>query len=226
MTEEEEFFAWLDGELSSADAARVEARVAADPALVAEANAHRAMNAGLRNAFAPVMTPRTDVIDLADRRAQRDRRAPASLPQWAAIAATLVLGIGLGTVVDERGRREGPVALHGGRMVAASTLDRALTAQLASADQRGATTRVGLTFRNQQGDLCRSFSDSTASGVACRTGDDWRIEGLYRAHAADEGEYRMAAGADPRLAALVDSIIAGEPLDAGGEAAAKQSGWK
>jgi hypothetical protein len=36
----------------------------------------------------------------------------------------------------------------------------------------------------------------------------------------------MAAGSDPRLAALVDDMIAGEPLDGAGEAAARQAGWR
>ena len=229
MTDEEEFFAWLDGELSADDAARVEARVAADPALAAEADAHRAMRADLREAFAPVMTPRGAVIDFVAKRSERTertRRAPVGLPQWAAIAATLVVGLGLGTMVNGQSGSDAPVALEGGQMVAAAALDRTLTRQLASADQQGNATRIGLTFRNRQGNLCRTFTGSAVSGLACRDGRHWRIEGLYGASGTASGDYRMAAGADPRLAALVDGMIAGEPLDAAGEAAAKQSGWR
>jgi hypothetical protein len=36
----------------------------------------------------------------------------------------------------------------------------------------------------------------------------------------------MAAGVDPNLAALIDATIAGEPLDAAGERAAQQQGWR
>jgi len=36
----------------------------------------------------------------------------------------------------------------------------------------------------------------------------------------------MAAGMDPNLAALVDSTIAGEPLDATAEKAARDKGWR
>ena len=226
MTEEEEFFAWLDGELAPAEAARVEARVAADSALAAEAKAHRAMTAGLRAAFAPVMTPKSEVVDFAAKRAEQSRRRSAGLPQWAAIAATLAVGIGLGTMVDQRRADGSPVALEGGQMVAAASLDRTLTRQLASAEQQGKAMRIGLTFRNQQGELCRTFSGSAATGLACRDGDNWRIEGLYGTSEAKAGDYRMAAGADPRLGALVDSMIEGEPLDATAEAAAKQSGWR
>ncbi|MBT8409277.1 MAG: hypothetical protein KJN93_06605, partial [Alphaproteobacteria bacterium] len=55
MTEEEEFFAWLDGELDADAAARVAARVEADPALRTLADEHRAMTHDLRAAFDPVM---------------------------------------------------------------------------------------------------------------------------------------------------------------------------
>ena len=224
MTEEEEFFAWLDGELPAADAARVEARVAASPTLTAEAGAHRAMGAGLRAAFEPVMTPHTPVASFVERRSERVR--PIGVPQWAAMAATLVIGIGLGTVVGAGGETASPIVVDGGQMVAAASLDRTLTRQLASTDQQGSTTRVGLTFRNQQGSLCRTFSDKAASGLACRSGSGWRIEGLYGASGSSGGAYRMAAGSDPRVTALIDGMIVGEPLDAAGEASAMQSGWK
>lgn len=226
MTEEDEFFAWLDGELEPADAARVAARVAADPALASEAEAHRALAGELRDAFDPVMTPRSEVIDLAARRALRTRHVPGGVGQWAAIAATLVVGIGLGTMVSGNGRSGSPVAIEGSRMVAAAALDEALTQQLASAGRPGDATRIGLTFRNRQGEMCRSFSGDIASGVACRSGSDWEIEGLYGQSGTTAGNYRMAASGDPRIAALVDGMIAGDPLDVAGEAAAKQSGWR
>ena len=226
---EEEFFAWLDGELTPAEAARVEARVAASPALTAEARTHRAMATKLRAAFDPVTTAKSEVADLAAERAERaarPARRPATIPQWAAIAATLVLGIGLGTMVNRAGEERSPLAIERGSVVAAAALDQALTQQLASADQRSVATRIGLTFRNDQGRLCRTFSDSAANGLACRHDDDWRIEGLHSASGESTGDYRMASGADPRLAALVDGMIAGEPLDAEGEQAARASGWK
>jgi hypothetical protein len=116
--------------------------------------------------------------------------------------------------------------LDGGRLVAAAALERALTRQLASVDQRRDATRIGLTFRNAEGGLCRTFTASAASGLACRDGARWRIEGLYGAGGASGGDYRMAAGADPRLAALVEGTIRGEPLDAAAEAAAMKSGWR
>jgi hypothetical protein len=111
-------------------------------------------------------------------------------------------------------------------MIADGELREALDTQLASAASPGQPTRIGLTFRNQAAALCRSFEGESASGLACRDGKAWRIEGLYGANASRQGDYRMAAGADPRLSALIDSTIAGDPLDAAGERAALAKGWR
>jgi hypothetical protein len=52
------------------------------------------------------------------------------------------------------------------------------------------------------------------------------LRGLFAAPQGQESEYRMAAGMDPNLAALVDSTIAGEPFDAAAEQAARRKNWK
>ena len=229
MTDEEEFFAWLDGELDSGAAARVEARVAADPALTEQARAHRALGQELRGAFDPVLAaPVPDRIAAPpiDFLAARGRHSSPRLgiPQWAAMAATLALGVGLGTVAGDRGGA--PVTIDGGRMVAAAALGDALDTQLASASEPRGAMRIGLSFRDRNNALCRSFQGEGASGLACRDGNQWRIEGMYGAEAPAASDYRMAAGSDPRLAALIDSVIAGEPLDAAGERAALANGWR
>ncbi len=235
MTDEEEFFAWLDGELDGEAAAKVAARVAADPVLGEQARAHRALGEQLRGAFDPLMTApapdrsffdqhSTPPIDLAAARERRTARR-LGVPQWAAIAATLVFGIGLGSLVGDRGG-QGPVAITDGRMLAAANLETALDTQLASAETTRQATRIGLSFRDKSGALCRSFEGEGAAGLACRDDNEWRIEGLYGASGGSQGDYRMAAGGDSRLAALIDSTIAGEPLDADGERAAQANGWR
>ena len=232
---DEKFFAWLDGELSGAEAAEMESRVAADPRLAQLAEQHRAVASRLRSAFdtvaeAPVperlsqvLRPEGEVVDFAERREDRERRRPAFLPQWAAMAATLVVGLFVGMMVREPGGA--PVELQGGGIYATATLDGALDAQLASAPD-DSDLRIGVTFRNQEGAICRSFTGKQATGLACRDGDRWRVSGLFPAPEGQSGEYRMAAGMDPNLAALIDSTIAGEPLDATQERAAKQRGWR
>lgn len=232
MTDEELFYAWLDGELRGEEAEQIAARVAADPALTAKADRHRALAANLRGAFDPILNdaapaPRfgaAEVIDLGAKRAERDtRRASFGIPQWAAMAATLAIGIVAGQFVNNRSGA--PIESRDGRRVAAASLDRALDAQLASAEGNG-RVRVGLTFRDREGGICRSFTDEGTSGLACREGGDWRVEGLFAAPSGQQGDYRMAAGEDPRLADLIDERIAGEPFDAAAEKAARDRGWR
>ena len=229
MTEDEKFFAWLDGELAPAEAADMEAKVAADTQLRQLAEQHRARGAQLRRAFDPIagaplperlqVRPSADVIDFVA--AKRARTMP-SLPQWAAMAATLALGIFVGTMVPQRDRA--PVDVQGGKIYVAAALNEALDTQLASAP--AGNVRIGLTFRDQAGEICRSFTASASSGLACRNGGRWQLKGLFAAPEDQGSDYRMAAGMDPNLAALVDSAMAGEPLDAAAEKAAKDKDWE
>ncbi len=232
MIEDEQFFAWLDGELDDEAAIRVAAQVAANPELSARAEQHRRFAAGLRTAFEPVIEdamapPQFEagrVIDLGAQVTARDRgRSWFGIPQWAAMAATLALGLVVGNMVGERS--DAPVSNRNGSLVAAAALDQALDQQLASAGSTG-TVRLGLTFRDRRGSICRSFHDGAASGLACRDNGDWQIRGLFQGAEGQASDYRMAAGDDPRLAALIDETIAGEPFDAAAERTALQSGWR
>ena len=236
MTNDEEFFAWLDGELSGDEAARMESKVATDPRLSELAEQHRALSSRLRSAFDTVSEAplperlveaaspqRSEVVDFPRHRRERERRGWASLPQWAAMAATLVIGLFVGQMVREPANA--PVELDREGIYAAAALDQALDAQLASAPEAG-DVRIGLTFRDQGGAICRSFTGEQASGLACRDGERWRVRGLFAAPEGQSTDYRMAAGTDPNLAALVDSTIAGEPFDASQERNAQQRGWR
>ena len=234
MVSNEVFFAWLDGELSGDEAARVEAEVAADPELARLADEHRSLHAQLKGAFDPLASESPPahlldairespkVIDFASAKRAREGRRWPSLPQLAAMAATLALGIFAGTIIPERSG--GPVEVQGGKLYAAAALGDALDTQLASAP--AGDVRIGMTFRDQAGAVCRSFTQSAASGLACREGGRWQLRGMFAAPEGQGGQYRMAAGMDPNLANLVDSTIAGEPFDATQEKAAKAKGWR
>lgn len=232
MEEDEEFFAWLDGELDREAAERVAARVAASPTLAARAGQHRKIAAGLREAFGPVMKAdaeppafeRTKVIDFGAIVAERRPKWLAG-SQWAAMAATLAVGLVAGAMIGGRGGTDSPVAIERGRLVAAAGLEQALDTWLASASVM-ADARIGLTFRDSSGRICRSFSKATVSGLACREGEHWRIRGLFQGSEGQTGDYRMAAGENPRLAALIDETIAGEPFDAAQEKAARDRNWQ
>lgn len=233
MSVDEKFFAWLDGELEPAEAAEMEARVAADPELKELAEQHRALKSTLRGAFDPIanspvpehlqaaLHPAADVIDFGVARERRARRIP-SIPQWTALAATLAVGVVAGTLIPQSGNA--PVAVESGKIYATSILGHALDTELASAP--AGDVRIGLTFRDRSGAICRSFSESQSSGLACRSGGRWQLRGLFAAPEGQSSDYRMAAGMDPNLAALVGSAMVGEPLDGAAEKAAKDKGWR
>jgi hypothetical protein len=230
---DEKFFAWLDGELDGAEAAEVAARVTADAELSARAAEHRALAGRLRAAFAPVAAapvPERIAAPLTSRQARpisiagrRERRFGA-VPQWAGIAATLALGLFVGTLIAS-GNDSAPVEARGGAIYAAGSLDTALERQLGSAGSEG-DVRVGLTFRDKSGTICRSFTGVAASGLACREGDDWQLRGLFAAPEGQGGDYRMAAGQDPMLTELIDSAIAGAAFNADQETKARERGWR
>ncbi len=180
MTEDEKFFAWLDGELTDEDGAEVARRIASDPELAELAKQHRAMQERLKGAFdpiaearvpdrlsSPIRRPEADVVDLAAAKRAREQRRPWTLVprEWPAMAATLVAGILLGLTLQQRG--DAPVTMEGGKLYAASALDQALSTELASAPAN-ADVRIGVTFRDQSGAICRSFAQDRSSGLACR----------------------------------------------------------
>ncbi|HUG45644.1 MAG TPA: anti-sigma factor [Sphingomicrobium sp.] len=242
MTSDEKFFAWLDGELDGAEAAEMEAEVASDPRLSRLAKEHRALAARLRSAFdqlaeAPVperlaeslRRPTADVADFAAVAAARERRrrdwvrSRQSLPQWAAMAATLVFGVVIGTLVAQPD--SSPLEVEGAALYASASLDKALDSRLASAPAKG-DVRIGLTFRDHGGSICRSFAAAQASGLACREDGRWQVRGLFAAPEGQASDYRMASGVDPNLAALIDSTMASEPFDAAMESSARDKGWR
>jgi hypothetical protein len=231
MIDDEKFFAWLDGELGPVEAAEVEAKVASDPQLQRLAQQHRALGRQLAGAFAPIaeapvperleaaVRPSAQLLDFAE--AKRRRTLPP-VAQFAAMAATLAIGLFIGMRIPESA--SGPVEVQGGKLYAAGALSGALDTRLASAPF--GDVRIGLTFRNQAGEICRSFTQPASSGLACRENGRWQVRGMFAAPEGQGTDYRMAAGMDPNLAALVDSTMAGEPFGAAQERAARQRGWK
>jgi len=240
MVEDETFFAWLDGELLPQEAARIEAEVAADPRLSRLAEQHRAMTAGLRNAFGQIAAqpvpqqlrdpsgPGADVISFADARERQPVRKASSLwVQLGALAATLVVGIVAGNMLtgSTMGGSSSPIATEAGQLVASAELDNALSVRLASMPAETGP-RIGVTFRDKTGSICRTFEDKAASGLACREDGDWHIRSLFQAPEGQSTDYRMASGPDPRLMEEVDAAIQGEPFDAAQEKSAMKKGWR
>jgi hypothetical protein len=249
--------AFMDGTLedeSLIDA--IEAAINADPALAARAEALAEgddLAPLVRDAFAPVLTAAVperlmavvapaasggggEVVDFAAARAARmappvpanDSGGGWRWPQFAAMAASLVLGVVIGGPLLTGG---GETAPAGGSLVLASAdlgamLDSAPSGQKVDLASLG-TGEVVLTFRNADGQLCRQFmlegAGGTSDALACAGGTGegrWQVE-AYGRRAAPVGEMKLAGGdAAPAVVAAVDAMIASDPL-IGADAAAE-----
>jgi anti-sigma factor RsiW len=184
--DDETLMAYADGELDAAARAAVEAAIAADAALAQRVARHRELRERLHAAFDPVLSeplperllasargaPRTgDVMPLRARSAPR-----GSWPQWAAIAASLVIGVLSGALLPHPGAESGPIVARNGQMLASGVLASALSRQLASTQPPNAAVRIGVSFRTRDGVYCRTFvlEDAAAlAGLACHERAAW-----------------------------------------------------
>jgi len=246
---EETLMAYADGELDAATRANIEAAMHEDPEIGKRVAQHRALREAMRGAFSSVLDEpvperliaaargqtaagQAAVVDLtAAREAARPKVSAALRWQPAAIAASLLLGFGIGFLAwhGSGGALIKPGA--GGGFVASAALAEALSTQLSDDRVAVRVAITGLSFRNKSGDYCRTFSltgNDASSGLACREGINWRIMALAQVPhaAANSGNFRTAASQDsPAIRAAVEASIEGEPLDHAGEIAARQAGW-
>jgi hypothetical protein len=239
---DETVMAYADGELDVATRAALEAAMATDPQLAQRVARHQALRGRLRAALDPVLDeplPQRLLASVQSAPAQRrpagiplpHRAAPRwSWPQWGAIAASLVGGALLGPLLLRT--PAGAVLSRDGQVLASGALARALGEQLASNQPPGTPVQIGVSFRARNGDYCRTFvlrDGSALAGLACRGQQAWQLEVLAHGQAppAAAAGYRPAGSALPAsVTHTLDELIAGEPLDAGAEAAARARGWR
>jgi anti-sigma factor ChrR (cupin superfamily) len=252
--DDETLIAYADGELDAARRVEVEAAVEADPALAERLARHRALRERIAGAYAGVADepapdalaaviaaggPKSagEVIDLAARRAAREKPADAPARAWtwkqaAAMAACLALGVAVAWPLWRGGGgAPAPIRLDRDGMVAQGELARALSTRLASDETTAEAVKVGLSFKDRDGYYCRTFQTPGAAataGLACRQGELWRVRVAAQARPeAASGPFRTAASPiPPAVQAAVDAAIAGDTLDAKGEADARARGWK
>ena len=246
---DEVLMAYADGELDASTRAAVEAAMASDPEMARRISQHKALRNRVSSALNKVLdepvparllaaarnehpsgrpsTREGNVMPLRRRQAQR-----WTWPQWTAIAASLIIGVIAGRVALMRPGIPGPIAMRGGRVIAGGVLADALSDQLVAAQSTADPVRIGVSFRSKAGEYCRTFAlarPAPLAGLACRTGDDWRVRVLARTESARGGSdtYRQAASPmPPAVVAAVGNLIAGEPLDAQAEATARGQHWQ
>lgn len=232
---DETLAAFADGELESTVAAQVAAAVAADPALAAKVEAHRALKARLASHYAPLaeqaLPPHLtallsgaqqrdddsggEVISFAAARQQRGlvpvlrRWGPIAGP---ALAASLVLAV----LQPWKGSPDG---------YADPALATVLETQLAANQPAGAETRILLSFERESGGLCRAWRGETEGGIACRDESGWKVEQQFALGGAQSSEFRQA-GSESDLLAAAQDMAAGGALDAAQEQAARKRNWQ
>lgn len=226
--------AYVDGELDALTARRLEKAMQADPALAERVAAERALRARIGGAYAPLldatvpdsMAALLGNVDtsLAER---RERRDPAPGRRWGvaqlgAMAASLVIGVLVGPTILGAGGGGGPVRQQGDTLVASGALADALETQLASANGPDKAVRIGLTYRDRNGALCRTFDGAALGGIACRADGAWQLRWTRSGKAAQD--YRQAGSGE--INAIAAEMMAGQPVDAAGEADLMKNGWK
>lgn len=252
---DEELMAFVDGQLSGDEAARIEAAIAADPALAKRIEAERRLRTVLRRHYDPIAEEpvpaswtamiaaaatqdeaekRLKVISLASFRAKRAEQAareaadagrPRPFAQRWGTGIAIAASLVLGLFVGSQVTSNGPVRERNGALVASGTLATGLDAQLASAGDEGAV-RILTSFQRQGGDYCRVFASQGMSGIACKDKAGWVLERTINGAAAQGSEYRQAGSAEMELMTAAQDMAQGAPLDAEQEKAAKAKGWR
>lgn len=236
-----EIQAYVDGELAPDAAARIEAAVLADVLVAARVERERRLRSMLRGAYQPVLdepVPQRLRALLDEGAAAADGTAGnvvAMHPRRAAPAArwrvpAMALAASVAALAVSMWMRPGaPVQMEDGALLARGTFARELDMALASAPARDVATTVGLTFRDADGRICRSFAnaDIALAGLACREGDRWVLPVVSRLATREAGEIRQASSAMPDdVQAAVDARLRGDVFDAEQERAARDAGWR
>jgi hypothetical protein len=238
--DDETLMAFADGELDEAKRAEISAAIERDPDLARRVAQHRALRNEVAGAFAGVVdqpvparlreaaavpAARGNVVKFPTK-VTRALPTPWRAREWTAMAASLLVGVFVaGKLLPDKGE----VVTRMSTLVASGELVNALDTQLAGTQAGESPVHIGLTFRDQRGAFCRSFISRSMSvaGLACREGDAWRIEQTHAVELGAQADLRQAAAAMP--APLIQSIearISGDALDAKGEAAARDAGWR
>lgn len=230
---DEMLIAYLGGKLSASDREAVEAAVASDPSVAERLRRHREVGAMIQNAISSGGRKAranagdksaAPVVSLADARRTREVPPPPAPkagpprvrkpvdPRWAALAAGAVVGLVAGMFAPRPTNDLVDGALNA-RGALAATLEQGL-----SEDQKaGAVVTLLGTYRRPDGVWCRTFaSERGLSGVACRTGDGWRLA-------------MSQVGApvpSPVLASAISTLGLGAPVDAAAERKARAAAWR
>ena len=226
---------YVDGAAAAGERAAIERAAAADPALARRSERMRRIGGDLRAVYDPALSEAPPAGLEAMIRAALPARAPrpaAPSRRWAWLNRPFAAGLGL-AAGGALGLAVGLMPVQdidvdrSGALVARGDLGRALERQLASEQGGVGAVTIGVSFRSADGRFCRSFTRGALAGLACRDGEDWRIETAATAAPGSDGPYAQASAAmPPAVRTAIGGMIAGEALDADAERAARDRGWR
>ncbi|HCF24957.1 MULTISPECIES: zf-HC2 domain-containing protein [unclassified Novosphingobium] len=227
-TPEERLSAWLDGALSPEEAAAFEAELERNPELAERAASWRANDSFIAGALAPL----ADQPIGDDLLAQMGLAEPQPMPiaandnpvwwrrSWVPVGGALAAGLALVLVLNQR---PAALPLDGGLSLALDTTPALQQARLAD----GRTIEPVLTARAADGRWCREYRLADQTGIACRTGQGWKVEAEGKTPAPQTGgDIQLAGGAgSAAINAAHARLGTADPLDAAGEQALIAKGW-
>lgn len=241
--------AFADGELDAATADALRAAIVADPMLAAQVDQHRQLRERVQTASRgvldepvparllqaldarPVAATPINIDGARTRRSTRqaapDRPSASTWARWGGMAASLVVGLSIGLMLSFD-QEASPFETSEMGLLARGAVADALSNQLSSEPLEDSTVRLQISFVDQEGRHCRSFTTALLAGLACREGTNWAVQALLRAEqAGDRSALRQAATPLPvELLDIVDQRMRGDALDASAERAARQRNWQ
>lgn len=239
---DEELMAYVDGELDAAHSESLRQEIAASADLSRRFAEQQALRDRLRRAFDPALdepmparltglTARARVVEFGS--SARRRPSRVAWLSGLALAAGIVLGMALGPALLQLARESPEIVARGADVAADGALADALSRRLASEQSASDPIRIVVSFLARSGEYCRTFvsqhDDGALAGIACRQGATWRIDALQSVTTVleDASGYRQAATSLPPLVLrAAEDSMAGEPLDAVGEAEARDQNWR
>lgn len=242
--------AFIDGELSTDDAAALADRLTREPALLQRLEAMRAGDDAVRAVYARLDQASLpdgvmQLLDTTGRDAEESRVVPfpvrtmrrlANQPFAIAAGVALVAGFLAILQLQERTPTGAVEALVAGQLEAGSELyellDHGISGQPGVLGE-SASMQVILSFESSSGDFCRQLyvnaPDQAVHGVACKGSDGWQLEVVEAAAPGTPGgTFQTAASDTPEaVSAAVNGLIgAREPLTEDEENALISNGWK
>jgi hypothetical protein len=221
--------AFVDGELPPKEMERIAALLAGRPELAAYVAAQENLRATLKMPDILAGASPRHLVDAIYQSpvswrwrlrsvATRGFTVRMLAPAGAALSLGLVIGVAL--------HPAGDLAMADGQVVARGALGAALDTKLASAGYDGQGARIGISFHNQAGEACRTFTSGDSAGLACHRAGAWIVGTMVTQAPESTGLYRMAGSQMPAaVRQAVANSIAGAPFDAATEARAKAQGW-